>query len=175
MEGWQKVQGTFDRTTTGAGANLSAAYLASSTLLDSACDEVRSPIIKLTPSSTLTIYNQFSTEPMSDAWYDRGNVGIVDVATGARSAVVPSSGRPYLADGPNGVCVVSGQRGWAGPGPGWLPSGWAPADLVFNDGRKVQIDVGYGTDPTASLTGLWIDDVTITNFYEQGSDTQPNL
>jgi len=173
-DGWQLVSGTFGRQTTGGGANLSGAYMASSSLVDGACDNVRSPIVKLSPTSTLTLYNHFATEPMSDAWYDRANAGIYDVSSGSRSAIIPSGGRTYLADGPNGVCVVAGQRGWAGPGPGWLPSSWSAADLgaASRAGRSVQIDVGYGTDPTAAALGFWFDDVTLTNFYEQGADQQ---
>ena len=33
-------------------------------------------------------------------------------------------------NGPNGVCVVAGQRGWAGPGPGWL------AELLVGGGSR---------------------------------------
>lgn len=176
MDGWQVVQGTFARTTTGGGANLTSTYLASSSVVDSACDEVRSPIVKVSPTSTLTVYNQFAIEPISDAWYDRGNLAVYDLASGTRSTVAPSGGRTYLASGPNGVCVVAGQAGWAGPGPGWLPSSWTPADLgaAAIAGRRIQLDIGYGTDATASGVGLWIDEVTLTNFYEQSADQQSN-
>jgi hypothetical protein len=68
--------------------------------------------------------------------------------------------------------VVAGQVGWAGPGPGWLPSTWSAADLGLTDGRKLYIDVGYGTDSSVSGTGLWIDEITLTNFQEIGPDQQ---
>ncbi len=173
-DGWTRVSGTFGRQTTGGGANLTSGYMASSSLVDGSCDNVRSPIVKLTPTSTLSVYNQFGIEPITDAWYDRANLGIYDVATGSRSVVVPSGGRAYLADGPNGVCVTAGNRGWAGPGPVWLASTWSALDLgsASRAGRSVQIDVGYGTDPTAALLGFWFDEVTLTNYYEQGSDQQ---
>lgn len=171
-EGWQAVQGWFLRQTTGGGANLSTTYMASSSLTSGVCDEVRSPIVKLTPLSTMSLYNQFATEPMSDAWYDRANVAVFDVAAARRTPIIPSGGRPYLASGPNGVCIVAGQPGFAGPGPGWLASTWTASDLQLTDGRPVQIDIGYGTDSTASLLGFWFDDVTLTNFYEQVGDQQ---
>ena len=177
MEGWQRVSGTFNRQTSGGGgANLTATYIASNTLTDGTCDNVRSPKMKLTATSSMTMYNQFSIEPLNDAWYDRANVGLYDVATGQRSNVAPSFGRTYLADGPNGVCVTAGQPGWAGPGPGWLPATWSAADLGASQraGRTVQIDVGYGTDPLASAIGFWFDEVTVTNFYEQVADGQSN-
>lgn len=174
LEGWSVVSGTFNRDTTGGGGNLTATYVASSSLVDGACDNVRSPIVKLSPDSTLTLWNQFSIEPMVDAWYDRANVAVYDVNDGTRSVVVPSGGRTYMAQGPNGVCVTAGKPGYAGAGPGWLPSSWTATDLnaAAIAGRAVQIDIGYGTDPIASGTGFWFDEVTITNFYEQGADQQ---
>ena len=173
-DGWELVSGTFGRQTTGGGANLSAGYMASSSLVDGSCDNIRSPAIRLTPTSALTMYNQFATEPMSDTWYDRANLGVYDVSSGSRTVVVPSGGRTYLAEGPYGVCVTAGQPGWAGAGPGWLPSSWSAADLgsLQRAGRTVHLDVGYGTDPTASATGFWFDDVTLTDFYEQANDRQ---
>lgn len=174
VDGWQRVSGTFGPATTGGGASLTATYMASSSLVDGSCDNVRSPEVKLTPASTLALYNQFAIEPMNDAWYDRANVGIYELNTGTRTLVIPSGGRTYLADGPNGVCVTAAQQGWAGPGPGWLPSSWTAADLgsPLIAGKKVQIDVGYGTDPLASGTGFWFDEVTLTEFWEQVADSQ---
>ena len=178
MEGWEVVRGSFERTEAGAGgALLTSHYLASSELTSGICDEVRSPVVKLTPESTLTIHNQFEIEPITDAWYDRANVGLFDVATGSRTTVVPGLGRPYLAEGANGTCVTGGQPGWAGPGPGWLPSAWSAADLGAAEiaGRRVQVDVAYGTDPLVALTGLWIDEVTLTDFELQGADAQDDV
>jgi len=177
MEGWQVVNGTFNRTSTGGGAGATPFYLASSSVTDGACDEVRSPIIRLTATSTLSLYNQYSIEPISDAWYDRANVGIFDVLSQTRTNVAPSGGRTYLATGPNGVCVTGGQPGWAGPGPAWLQSTWTPTDLKASQfaGKNVQLDVGYGTDSTASLLGFWFDQVTLTNFYLQSADTASDV
>jgi hypothetical protein len=175
MQGWETVAGTFGRVS-GVGSGLSSYYLETSSLTDGACDQVRSPVVKLSASSTLSVDNQFVIEPLNDAWYDRANVGIFDVASGERQVVVPSGGRPYLAEGPNGVCATAGQPGWAGPGPGWLPSTWSAADLgaAAIAGRKVQVDVAYGTDPLASGTGLQIDGVTLTDFELQVADDQPD-
>jgi hypothetical protein len=176
MEGWTVANGQFNLATTGGGAGGTLAYLASSSLTDGVCDEARSPIVKLNSNSTLSLYNQYSTEPMTDAWYDRANVGIYDVSTGVRTNVAPGSGRTYLASGPNGVCVTGGQPGWAGPGPAWLQSSWSAADLKSAQfaGKKVQLDVGYGTDSSAALTGFWFDQVTLTNFEMQIADTHSN-
>jgi hypothetical protein len=173
LEGWTRVGGTFERVD-GLGAIASLAYLASSSLTDGSCDQIRSPVVKLGANSTLSVWNQFEIEPITDAWYDRANVGVFDLATGSRDTVVPSGGRPYLAEGPNGVCATGGQPGWAGPGPAWLESSWTATDLdaAARSGRKVQIDVAYGTDPLVSLTGLQIDEVTLSDFEIQGPDGQ---
>jgi hypothetical protein len=176
LEGWQRVSGTFKQQTTGGGANLTNTYIASNTLVDGTCDNIRSPKVKLGATSALTMYNQFVIEPMNDAWYDRANLGLYDVSTGVRTVVNPSFGRTYLADGPNGVCITAGKPGWGGPGPGWLPSQFSSADLgaASRAGKVLQLDIGYGTDPLASGTGFWFDEVTLTNFYEQVADTQSN-
>jgi hypothetical protein len=114
---------------------------------------------------------------MSDAWYDRANIGIFDVASGARTLIVPSGGRTYLASGPNGTCGTGGQQGWAGPGPDWLQSTWTATDLGAPSlaGRKVRLDIAYGTDSSVSLVGFWFDEVTVTNAYVQGPDQQSDV
>src|SRR5690242_18939802 len=111
----------------------------------------------MTATPTVSLYNQFATEPMSRAWYDRATLGIFDNASGARSVIVPSGGRTYLASGPNGTCRTGGQPGWAGPGTGWLQSTWTAADLnsASPAGRKVRLDIAYGTDSSVSGIGFW--------------------
>lgn len=188
-EGWKKISGTFDRTT-GAGANATLSYIASSTAQDNACDEIRSPVFKMTSTSTLSLYNQYSTEPRdistippdpndptAMAFFDRANAGIFDVANGARTPIVPSGGRTYTASGPNGTCVSAGQPGWAGAGPGWMQSTWTASDLNAPAlaGRQVQLDMGYGTDGSVSGTGFWFDEVTLTNVYIVGADQQTDV
>ncbi len=181
LEGWQVVRGAFTRAT-GAGANLSVSYVASSALADNACDEIRSPVFRLTPASTLSLYNKFAIEPIGPtdepgtSWFDRANVALIDVGDGSRTPVVPSGGRTYLASGPNGACLTAGQPGWAGPGPGWLQSTWTAADLgaASRAGRPFQLDVGYATDTSAALAGFWFDEVTLTNVQLLTVDQQVN-
>ncbi len=183
LDGWHTARGTFAPATTGGGANLSSAYVASSSLADNACDEIRSPIFRLTPASTLSLYNQFQIEPPSattdpaTSWFDRANLALFDPADGSRTPVAPSGGRTYLASGPNGACVTAGQPGWAGPGPAWLQSTWTAADLgaAGRAGRPLRLDVGYATDTSASLIGFWFDDVTLTNVELLGADQQGDV
>jgi hypothetical protein len=42
-------------------------------------------------------------------------------------------------------------------------------------GRNVRLDIAYGTDSSASGTGFWFDDVTLTNVYAQGPDQQSDV
>src|SRR5204862_2630998 len=88
----------------------------------------------------------------------------------------PSGGRTYNATGAAGSCVSGGQPGWAGPGPGWMQSTWTATDLKSTQfaGKKIQLDVGYGTDALTSLAGFWFDELTVTNFDLQVADTQSN-
>jgi hypothetical protein len=116
------------------------------------------------------------TEPGTEetGFYDRANVGIFDLETEARTTISPDGGlRPYNATGANGVCVTAGESGWAGAGPGFLPSSWSANALgaAALAGRRVRIDVAYGTDPLVEGAGFQFDEVTVTNFELQVADT----
>ncbi len=181
FEGWKIVSGTYTPMTPGANATVTGLY--SSTAKDSQCDNIRSPEIKLSATSTLSLYNQYVTEPENPTGtYDRANVGLFDVATAARTTIVPSSGRPYTY-GPGttgGTCVTENQAGWAtsatNPGTPFDVSNWNASALGLpgNANKRMRIDVGYGTDPLASGAGFQFDEVTITNFDLQVPDTAPN-
>jgi len=130
-QGWTVTSGTFTRTDTGGGANgLQSFYMASSAADDSACDEVRSPRVILTGSSTLSLSNQFAIEPDSQGFfYDRANVGLIEEATGSRTVIAPDGGRAYNASGgnPDDNACTNLEGGWAGAGPTWMQSSWSPA------------------------------------------------
>ncbi|HSE61988.1 MAG TPA: CARDB domain-containing protein [Thermoanaerobaculia bacterium] len=172
FEGWGIASGVWTRQSPGANATLT--HVASSSLEEGHCDQIRSPEIKLTASSRLSLYNQFSTEPGTGetGFYDRANVGIFDVASGGRATIVPDGGRTYNASGPNGVCATSGQPGWAGAGPGFLESTWSEGALgsAALAGKRVRLDVAYGTDPLVEGAGFQFDEVTLTDFELQVAD-----
>ena len=179
-EGWRVVSGTFDHDA-GPGANLVGGFLKSSSLLDNQCDVIESPVVRLTAGSTLSLFNQFAIEPgaaPTGGYFDRANVGLRDKATGGRTPVVPDGGRLYTASGPNGACVTGGQPGWADLGPLFQQSSWSAGALnpggAFT-GKIVALDLAYGTDTTAALTGFQLDEVTLTNFEEQVADRQPDV
>ncbi|MCI0581368.1 MAG: tandem-95 repeat protein, partial [Chloroflexi bacterium] len=175
LEGWRVVSGTYTRQIPGAAGT--EFHLASSEFLPGQCDEIQSPELRLTESSTLQLFNQFSTEPESTDFFDRANVGLLDVASGNRTTVVPDGGRTYNASGPNGVCVTQGQPGWAGVGPGFLPSTWSADALRSADfaGRRVRLDVAYGTDPSVELEGFQFDELTLTDFELQSPDASSDV
>ena len=93
------------------GAGGSTGYLASSASLNNQCDQVRSPTIQLTATSTMSVENNYGIEGFDTQWWDRANIGIV--SGGTRSAVDPDGGRLYNASGAGATCATAGQDGWA--------------------------------------------------------------
>jgi hypothetical protein len=176
-EGWSTVSGTFVQSLVGGGADGSLGYMRSSTSLDSQCDVVQSPRLILSAASTLQASTNFTIEPVSDTWYDRANLSVIDVNTNARTLVSPSSGRVYNASGPNGPCGTNNQGGWAGTMASWASSSWNAAALHSADfaGAPVRLQINYGTDSSVNGTGFKFDSVTVTNASWEVSDTQSNV
>jgi hypothetical protein len=182
LEGWKVVSGIYTLMPPGSPASPAGA-LYSSQFEDAQCDNIRSPEMRLTASSTLSLQNQFSTEPESPlGFYDRANVGLYDVASGTRTTIIPTDGRLYNY-GPGttgGTCVTENQAGWAtsadASGVPFEESSWSSAALGLpaNVGKRLRLDVGYGTDPLASAAGFQFDHVTVTNFDLQVADTNSN-
>jgi hypothetical protein len=176
LQSWRIVSGTYAPASPGANGTLF--HLASSALLAGQCDRIQSPEVKLTATSTLSLFNQFNTEPPSPlGTYDRANVGIFDRGSAARTTLVPTGGRLYNAAGPNGVCVTAGQAGWAGEG-AFAQSTWSAAALNPGGqftGLRTRIDVAYGTDPLVQGQGFQFDEVVITNAEVQVADGATNV
>ena len=174
LEGFSVAQGTFARATAGGGAGGSATYVRSSTAVDGACDEIVTPLVSLTPTSTLSLQNNYTVEAASGGiWYDRANVGLREA--GARTVVSPSSGRLYNATGASGTCVGS-TPGWAGTNATWASSSWTAAALgtaTFAN-RPLRVSVAYATDSSLSLNGFRFDRVTLTDFNLKVADTLPD-
>jgi hypothetical protein len=97
LDGWTLIQGTFNQTTSGGGANGSAGYTASSANLDDQCDQVRSPAFRPTAATTLSAWTNFDIEANSGQWWDQANFGVFEA--GGRNIVDPDGGRLYNADG----------------------------------------------------------------------------
>ncbi len=179
LDGWRLEQGTFDRTDTGGGDGTTW-FLASSDGAHLQCDRMRSPLMVLSPSSTLELWNNYDIEPQSSgSWYDRANVGLIDLA-GDRTLISPDGGRLYNAnsDGPGnyGGCNEP-EEGWAGTEDTWGTSTWTAQALeapVFA-GDFIRLEVVYGTDPALANRGFWFDQVTLTDLDLQVEDSQPNV
>jgi hypothetical protein len=178
-EGWTTVQGTFGRSSTGGGANGTSWHEQSSASLDNQCDQIQSPVLVFSSTSTLTLSNQYDIEPLYNgtAWYDRANVGVVDVTTGTRTPVSPDSGRLYNASVANGTCGTNGQDGWADTAATWDSSSWSASALgsAGLDGEAVQFDIRYGTDPSINGSGFRFDEVTVTDVSVLGADGQNDI
>ncbi|MEM7353649.1 MAG: hypothetical protein AAF657_22820 [Acidobacteriota bacterium] len=178
-ENWSVVAGTFDRTSTGGGASGSTFYTASSGFLANQCDQIRSPVMTLTPSSTMTMWTNFNIEGDggTGTWYDRANVGIYEFDSGSRTLVEPSAGRDYNAMGANGTCGTANQRGWADSAQSWATSTFdaAALDAANLAGEFIQFDIRYGTDPGLHLDGFWFDELTVTDVNVQVEDNQSNV
>ena len=178
FSGWTITSGTYLRQSPGAnGTNF---HLHSSQFLDDQCDLVRSPVIRLTASSTLSLYDRYDTENPIPIPYDRANIGMYDLDAGTRTTVVPDGGRLYdLPPGtPNGACVTGGQAGWAGTQTTFAISTWTSAALnpggIFT-GKRVQLEGAYGTDPGVAMEGFHFDEVTVANFEDIVPDAQPDV
>jgi len=173
LEGWTVIEGTFNQTT-GGGAGGSSGYVASSGFLDNQCDQVRSPAIQLTATSTLSLQNNYGIENefSPGEWYDRANVGVVVGAD--RGAVNPDGGRLYNASGTGATCATVGQDGWASANETWGSSSWSATALGSANyaGETVQLDVAYGTDFSVNGKGFWFDKVTVTDVVLLVADGQ---
>jgi hypothetical protein len=182
LEGWTATGGTFFQQ--GGGAPGSPPFhVSSSEGLDSQCDVIRSPLVRLRGVSTLSLQNRHDIEGTSGGFaYDRANVGVVDVQNGTRTVIAPSGGQLYtLASAtPNGTCGTTGQAGWNATSPGYPSfdaSTWSSAAL--NPGgsfphRRALLEIRYGTDDSTVGQGLDFDAVTLTDFDLQGLDLQPD-
>ena len=176
LDGWSVIQGTFNQKNSGGGANGSSGYMASSANLDMQCDEIRSPTLRLTNTSTVSIETNFDIEPASSGqWWDRANVAIYE--NGIRGSKDPDGGRLHNASGIDSHCDTVSGNGWADVQTTWAPSTISSTALgsAALAGKEVQIDVAYATDPALTGQGFSFDQVTVTNVETIGADQQPNF
>jgi hypothetical protein len=178
-EGWVTEQGTFVRSNSGAPGN-NGFFFQSSGNLANQCDVVRSPLVQMTSTSTLSLSNHFDIEPFyagGGVWYDRANVAFRPVSTSIATPLSPSSGRMYNASGANGNCGTTGQAGWAGAATTWAASNWTSGALQTGTlaGQAGHFVIRYGTDAGLHPSGFRFDTVTLTNFDLAGADGQSDV
>jgi hypothetical protein len=163
---WTVQSGTFASGTTGGQSALK-----SSGGQDNQCDRVRSPTLRLTSSSTLSISSYFDIEPKSrGTWYDRVNIALFDGTT--RRIISPDGGRLYNVSGKTGgnfSCNLGelGAIGWGDSATTWAESTFSVTALGLNlsgdETAEVQIDIYYGTDESANGSGFSFNNVKVTN------------
>lgn len=175
---WTVESGTFNRVNTGVGnPSPDPFWIQSSANLADQCDVVRSPAIRLSATSTLSMQTHYNIEPLSSQWYDRANLVFRDAGTSATTLLTPSSGRGYQASGVGGTCGTANQAGWAGTAnQSWAASNWSSGALQTGTlaNKPGHLVIRYGTDPGDHRDGFRFDVVSMTNFDLQVADTQSN-
>jgi len=136
---------------------------AGSTTTANICAVATSPALRLSPTtpSTLTLRVWGDIEPLTDQWYDRANIHVIDLDRNTHVAVTPA-GFPYQASGTpdGGLCHIPGQGGWAGYFPSW---NLATFDLSPFQGHRIRVEVNYNSDEGDDRDGIYVDEMTITN------------
>ena len=145
-----------------------------STTQNNICGRLTSPTFLLDPSATSTLsFDTFiDIEPITDQWYDRSNIHIIDVATGQHLEIAPSSGPAYNASGnvQVGLCHISNQDAWGGDLQGFNT---ATFDLSSLAGRQIRVEFNYETDEGDDREGIYIDDVILTNATDDVVPADP--
>jgi hypothetical protein len=177
LEDWEVAQGTFNRSTALGGGGGTSWAVESSNGLHNQCDRIRSPLMRLQATSTLSLDTNFDIEPLSSGtWYDRANVGVIDSGN-ARTGVSPDSGRLYNANS-SGPGAYSGcndpEPGWAATAATWASSSWSATALQSGTfaGQDVRLEVIYATDAALANRGFSFDQVTVTDVDFQEPDGQ---
>ncbi len=160
IQGWTLTRFTLSLAHPFAGVR---SLKAGSTTTPNLCAVATSPALLLSPtaSSTLTMQVWGDIEPLTDVWYDRANIHVVDLDTNTHVPITPT-GFPYQASGTpdGGLCHIPGQGGWAGSFPSW---NLASFDLGPFQGHRIRIEVNYNSDEGDNRDGIFVDEMTITN------------
>jgi len=171
LEGWSGRDFAVSATRWTAGG---ASAHSGSTTVSNLCGRLTSPPLLLDPSSSSTLSFKLyaAIEPYTDAWYDRANVHLVDLDTGAHILLTPASGPIYLATGlpEGGLCHVSGENGWAAAIGGFNT---VTFDLSAFAGRRVRIEINYNTDEGDNREGIYVDELTITHAGPAAAPADP--
>ena len=182
LEGWDSEEGAFRRVT-GPGGDGSSAYIEALPFGRQRCDILASPLLRLSPTSTLSLWNTFDiTVPNTfDGYiYDTANIQLNLLDSRGSLPQQVSSGREYyrLQDiGPDNFWICNHySNGWAGLGDSWASSTFDGAALGAPDlaGEPVQVHVIYGQSRRNQKPGFSFDEVTLTDFDLQVPDTQGN-
>jgi hypothetical protein len=174
LEGWTGQE--FEVSTVRSSSGSSSAH-SGSTTRSNICGKLTSPVLRVHPSllSQLSFFLYALIEPITDKWYDRANVHVIDLDTAVHTVLVPTEGQAYNAfDNPSGgLCHTSGEQGWGGLLGGF---GEVRFDLSPWAGRRIRLEINYGTDEGDNREGIYVDQMTITNVatVPTPGDLQPD-
>ncbi|MGH9866658.1 MAG: hypothetical protein ACREAA_00630 [Candidatus Polarisedimenticolia bacterium] len=160
LQGWTSLN--FAVSNVRANGGLTSAH-AGSVSQSNICGKLTSPPLRVVPAapSTLSFFMYALIEPITDQWYDRANVHVIDLATNVHTLISPTLGQAYNAFGTpqGGLCHNSNESGWGGLLGGF---GQVTFDLAPFAGRTIQIEINYGTDEGDNREGIYVDDLSIT-------------
>jgi hypothetical protein len=167
FSGWSLISGSVTRAAGGAPGS-TAGSLHFRQNLNNDCNGVQSPVIKPTPTSTMSMYVNFILEAGN---FDRANVRAVDAKTGEKFLLTPTGALYTTTSGPNLLCDNLGNlKGWSGSAATWR---LASFDLSPYAGKEIRIEARESTDQ-ASLgsQGFWMDLVQVQNATQINCDAQ---
>jgi len=170
LSGWSLAAGSVTRVAGGAPGSTTAS-LHFRQNLNQDCNGVQSPIIKPTPTSTMSMYVNYILESGN---FDRANVRVVDVTTGEKSLLTPTGATYNTTGGVNLLCDNLGNlKGWSGSFATWRQANF---DLSPFAGREIRIDARESTDEAAlGSQGFWVDLVQVTNATQINCDAQSQI
>ena len=170
LSGWSLAAGSVTRSAGGAPGSTTAS-LHFRQNLNNDCNAVVSPIIKPTPTSTMSMYVNYILESGN---FDRANVRAVDVATGAKSLLTPT-GATYNTTGDRLLLCddLGNLKGWAGSFGTWRQANF---DLSPYAGKEIRLEARESTDSSAlGSQGFWMDLVQVTNATQLNCDAQSQV
>ncbi len=182
FEGWTPKEGLFSRVT-GTGGNGTSTFIEAAQFGRERCDRIRSPFLRLSPTSTINLWNNFDITEAGEIdklLYDGAVLWapnpVHDDFFPAQNLLFPDSGRQYVSASGFDYFVncVAGVWGWEGFEPTWGTSGFSASQVDQLAGLLLQLEVTYGQHRDNVHRGFSFDEVTITNFELLVPDGQPN-
>ncbi len=169
-QGWITSGFTWSTARAASGAR---SFHAGSTSRSWLCSWLRSPRLRVAPGGgSLDLQAYVDVESLSSAtWWDRANVHVIDLASGAHVPVAPVSGLLYNATGGivGNICHIAQQGGWAG---NLAPFAPASFDLTPWAGREIQIEINYASDGSVNREGIYVDDILLAGVSLVPGDGQ---
>ncbi len=153
-------------------ASLGSWSIHSTSGIDNTCDVAQSPFfVPQAGSPSVTLAVRYDIEDPASGPWDKGNVHAVHIGSGTHTLLTPT-GETYDSVGASqaSLCHITNDAGWTGADLTW---GDAVFDLSgLSTGESYYLEVNYNTDPAATGTGLWFDNVRWTDVQTTVCDVQ---